>query len=261
MPPSKKKGDESPADRLDRIAILSADRCKPKKCRQECKKSCPVVKIGAFPGRRGGGCSVGLCRARCVQVKARAARVRCYATSSTPEAEAVHNSPPPPPFTYFFLPNATQRLPFPHTPHEKNPPHPSPQTRPIDKSPPSIPASASHRSGSQHKPALAWYRTHAGKLCIEVGGTSKIAHISEDLCIGCGICVKKCPFEVGLGKLLVYMIPPGAVTDWLSQIGYAGRTGCPYLTLGACRSRGFQVGCMDIPAVINWCSGECKMTL
>ena len=22
-------------------------RCKPKKCRQECKKSCPVVKIGA----------------------------------------------------------------------------------------------------------------------------------------------------------------------------------------------------------------------
>ena len=48
MPPSKKKGDESPADRLDRIALVSADRCKPKKCRQECKKSCPVVKIGAF---------------------------------------------------------------------------------------------------------------------------------------------------------------------------------------------------------------------
>ena len=34
-----------------------------------------------------------------------------------------------------------------------------------------------------------------GKMCIEVGGTSKIAYISEDLCIGCGICVKKCPFE------------------------------------------------------------------
>jgi ATP-binding cassette subfamily E protein 1 len=48
MPPAKKTGDKSPADRLDRIAIISADRCKPKKCRQECKKSCPVVKIGAF---------------------------------------------------------------------------------------------------------------------------------------------------------------------------------------------------------------------
>ena len=79
MPPSKKKGDESAADRLDRIAIVSADRCRPKKCRQECKKACPVVKIG--------------------------------------------------------------------------------------------------------------------KLCIEVSGSSKIAYISEELCIGCGICVKKCPFE------------------------------------------------------------------
>ena len=78
MPP-KKKGDDSSGDKLDRIAIVAADRCRPKKCRQECKKACPVVKIG--------------------------------------------------------------------------------------------------------------------KLCIEVSGSSKIAYISEDLCIGCGICVKKCPFE------------------------------------------------------------------
>jgi ATP-binding cassette subfamily E protein 1 len=34
-----------------------------------------------------------------------------------------------------------------------------------------------------------------GKLCIEVNPDSKIAFISEELCIGCGICVKKCPFE------------------------------------------------------------------
>ncbi|CAR25226.1 Translation initiation factor RLI1 [Lachancea thermotolerans] len=34
-----------------------------------------------------------------------------------------------------------------------------------------------------------------GKLCIEVTPTSKIAFISENLCIGCGICVKKCPFD------------------------------------------------------------------
>lgn len=67
------------ADRLTRIAIVSSDKCKPKKCRQECKKSCPVVRMG--------------------------------------------------------------------------------------------------------------------KLCIEVTPASKIAFISEDLCIGCGICPKKCPFE------------------------------------------------------------------
>ena len=34
-----------------------------------------------------------------------------------------------------------------------------------------------------------------GKLCIEVTPTDKLATISESLCIGCGICVKKCPFE------------------------------------------------------------------
>ncbi len=64
---------------LTRIAIINSDRCKPKKCKQECKKSCPVVRMG--------------------------------------------------------------------------------------------------------------------KLCIEVGQDSKIAFISESLCIGCGICVKVCPFE------------------------------------------------------------------
>ena len=34
-----------------------------------------------------------------------------------------------------------------------------------------------------------------GKICIEVASSSKIAWISEELCIGCGICVKKCPFD------------------------------------------------------------------
>ena len=34
-----------------------------------------------------------------------------------------------------------------------------------------------------------------GKLCIEVSASSKLAWISEELCIGCGICVKKCPFD------------------------------------------------------------------
>ena len=34
-----------------------------------------------------------------------------------------------------------------------------------------------------------------GKLCIEVEPTDKIAKISENLCIGCGLCSKKCPFD------------------------------------------------------------------
>jgi len=34
-----------------------------------------------------------------------------------------------------------------------------------------------------------------GKQCIIVEATSKMAEISETLCIGCGICVKKCPYD------------------------------------------------------------------
>ena len=47
MPPKKKVGkDEKGEDHLTRIAIIHAEKCKPKKCKQECKKSCPVVKLG-----------------------------------------------------------------------------------------------------------------------------------------------------------------------------------------------------------------------
>lgn len=37
-----------------------------------------------------------------------------------------------------------------------------------------------------------FYRNNLGKQCIVVEPTSKIAEISEILCIGCGICVKVC---------------------------------------------------------------------
>ncbi|MBN3297156.1 ATP-binding cassette sub-family E member 1 [Amia ocellicauda] len=75
------------SEKPTRIAIVNHDKCKPKKCRQECKKSCPVVRMG--------------------------------------------------------------------------------------------------------------------KLCIEVTSQSKIVWISESLCIGCGICIKKCPF----GALSIVNLP------------------------------------------------------
>lgn len=73
------KNSDGQNDKMTRIAVVNHDRCKPRRCAQDCKKSCPVVKMG--------------------------------------------------------------------------------------------------------------------KQCIEVTPESKIAFISEILCIGCGICVKKCPFE------------------------------------------------------------------
>jgi len=80
MPPgSKGRKDKDETDQAVRIAIVNDDKCKPKRCAQECKKSCPVVRMG--------------------------------------------------------------------------------------------------------------------KLCIEVSKNDKNAQISEELCIGCGICIKKCPFE------------------------------------------------------------------
>ena len=54
-----------------------------------------------------------------------------------------------------------------------------------------------------------------GKICIEVSPTSKIAWISEDLCIGCGICVKKCPFEA----ISIINLPRSLTTEVTHRYG------------------------------------------
>ena len=49
MPPKKSAGGKAKGgedDNLTRIAIVNTSKCKPKKCNQECKKSCPVVRLG-----------------------------------------------------------------------------------------------------------------------------------------------------------------------------------------------------------------------
>lgn len=43
MPP-KREQDEH--ESLTRIAIVDDQKCKPKKCAQECQKFCPVVRMG-----------------------------------------------------------------------------------------------------------------------------------------------------------------------------------------------------------------------
>lgn len=54
-----------------------------------------------------------------------------------------------------------------------------------------------------------------GKLCIEVTSASKIAWISESLCIGCGICVKKCPMEA----LQIINLPKNLEKDTTHRYG------------------------------------------
>ena len=39
---------EKEKDKLTRIAIVNNDRCRPRKCRQECKSYCPVVRMGKY---------------------------------------------------------------------------------------------------------------------------------------------------------------------------------------------------------------------
>ena len=55
----------------------------------------------------------------------------------------------------------------------------------------------------------------AGKLCIEVEATSLIVSIAENLCIGCNLCVKKCPFSA----LMIINIPKNLEKECTHRYG------------------------------------------
>lgn len=69
------------------------------------------------------------------------------------------------------------------------------------------------KCGQECKRSCPVVRT--GKLCVEVSPASNIAFISEELCIGCGICVKKCPFEA----IQIINLPKGLDKDTTHRYG------------------------------------------
>ncbi|KAJ1820950.1 Fe-S cluster-binding ribosome biosynthesis protein [Coemansia sp. S610] len=54
-----------------------------------------------------------------------------------------------------------------------------------------------------------------GKQCIIAEATSKIANISESLCIGCGMCVKRCPF----GAITIINLPTNLEKETTHRYG------------------------------------------
>lgn len=79
-----------------------------------------------------------------------------------------------------------------------------------------------------------------GKICIEVTKKDKVAKISEVLCIGCGICVRKCPFDAiriinlptnipaesthryGPNRFILYRLPTPRPNSILGLVGTNG---------------------------------------
>ena len=79
-----------------------------------------------------------------------------------------------------------------------------------------------------------------GKVCIEVTHESKQSTISELLCVGCGICIKKCPFDAikiinlprgipneathryGPNRFILYKLPTPRIGSILGLVGTNG---------------------------------------
>eukprot|EP00357_Protocruzia_adherens_P032035 CAMPEP_0114996748 /NCGR_PEP_ID=MMETSP0216-20121206/14503_1 /TAXON_ID=223996 /ORGANISM="Protocruzia adherens, Strain Boccale" /LENGTH=602 /DNA_ID=CAMNT_0002361027 /DNA_START=25 /DNA_END=1833 /DNA_ORIENTATION=- len=58
-------------------------------------------------------------------------------------------------------------------------------------------------------------RNKTGVKCIEVTAASKLCHIAEDLCVGCGLCVKRCPFEA----IQIINLPKNLAKDTTHRYG------------------------------------------
>jgi ATP-binding cassette, sub-family E, member 1 len=54
-----------------------------------------------------------------------------------------------------------------------------------------------------------------GKLCIQVSNKDEKALISELQCVGCGICIKKCPFQA----IQIVNIPKKIEMDTVHKFG------------------------------------------
>lgn len=57
-----------------------------------------------------------------------------------------------------------------------------------------------------------------GKMCIDVTPASKVASISEELCVGCGACVKRCPFNA----VRIVKLPAGLASEVAHRHGVNG---------------------------------------